>query len=115
MGDEEQIANLLLLMRSDSVPIYKQFTFTSGQTKNLGTVISMFDKHFEPVKNVIFERVKFNSIKQGSLSIHQFITQLQSQADNCDYGTIRDEMIRDRIVVGVCDDKLREYLIDVED
>ena len=118
MGAEEQIANLLLLMGSDSVPIYNQFTFHDtevGRTKTLVNVIAMFDKHFEPVKNVIFQRVKFNSMKQGSQSIHQFITQLQSQADNCDYGTMREEMIRDRIVVGVNDDKLRSYLIDVED
>ena len=118
MGAVEQIANLLLLMGSDSVPIFNQFTFhdtNEGQTKTLENVIAMFDRHFEPVKNVIFERVKFNSMKQATLSIHQFITQLQSQADNCDYGVMRNEMIRDRIVVGVNDDKLREYLIDVED
>lgn len=118
MGAEEQIANLLLLMGSDSVPIFNQFTFNEeveGQKRTLDNVIAMFDRHFEPVKNVIFERVKFNSIKQGTQSIHQFITQLQSQADNCDYGDMREEMIRDRIVVGVSDDKLREYLIDVED
>ena len=71
--------------------------------------------HFEPVKNLIYERVKFNDMKQGSLSIHQFITDVQTQADNCDYGTMKDELIRDRIVVGVNDHKLREYLIDIED
>ncbi|XP_067937197.1 uncharacterized protein [Watersipora subatra] len=118
MDADQQTANLLLLMGSDSVPIYNQFTFHAteeGRTKILDNVIAMFDRHFEPVKNVIFERVRFNSIKQGTQSIHQFITQIHSQADNCDYGTIRDEMVRDRIVVGVADDKLREYLIDVED
>ena len=47
-------------------------------------------------------------------SIHQFITQLQSEANNCDYGAMREEMIRNRIVVGVGDNKFREYLIDVE-
>ena len=47
------------------------------------------------------------------MAIHQFITALQSQTDVCDYGEMRDELVRDRIVVGVNDAKLREYLIDV--
>jgi len=60
-------------------------------------------------------RVKFNSITQGNNTIHQFITELQSQAANCEYGAVRDYLIRDRIVIGVNDSKLREYLIDLED
>ena len=47
--------------------------------------------------------------------MHNFITQVHTQTDNCDYGTIRDQLIRDRIVVGVTDNKLREQLMDVED
>ena len=52
MEEEEQIANLLMLMGSDSVPIYGQFTFDGGegQTKTLVNVLAMFNRHFEPVK-----------------------------------------------------------------
>ena len=65
MREEEQIANLLVLMGPESVPIYSQFEFDEAvdtRKKTLRNVISMFDKHFEPVKNVIHGRVKFNSI-----------------------------------------------------
>lgn len=118
MEEEEQIANLLLLMGSDSVPIYNQFTFhatNEGETKTLANVLAMFDRHFEPVKNVIYERVKFNSLRQEGKPIHQFITELQQQASLCDYGEVSNDLIRDRIVVGVDNSKLREYLIDLED
>lgn len=118
MSDDEQIANVLLLMGAESVPIYEQFIFDEGkedQKKNLTNVLKFFDRHFEPVKNVIYERVKFNSMVQGELSIHQFITNIQTQADVCEYGTMRLELIRDRIIVGVKDNRLREYLIDLED
>ena len=113
---EEKIANTLLLMGSESVPIYEQFVFsdTENERKTLANVLRMFEKHCEPVKNTIYERVKFNGLKQGELSIHQFITALQSQADACDYGEMRDELVRDRIVVGVNDAKFMEYLIDVD-
>ena len=118
LGEEEKIANALVLMGSESVPIYEQFTFSDtveGQKKTLDNVLKMFEKHCEPVKNVIYERVKFNSMRQGDMTIHQFITAIQSQADVCEYGDMRNDLARDRIVVGVNDQKLREYLIDVED
>ncbi|XP_067943108.1 uncharacterized protein [Watersipora subatra] len=118
MEDEEQIANLLMLMGPERVPIYDQFLFYAteeGRTRTLNNVIRMFDAHFEPVQNIIYEQVKFNSLRQSSMSINQFITQVHTQADNCDYVNMRDQLIRDRIVVGVSDNKLREQLIDIED
>jgi len=117
MSEDEKIANALVLMGSDCVPIYEQFSFDEGvenKMKTLANVLAMFADHCEPVKNTIYERAKFNSLKQGDMSIHQFITSLQSQADLCEYNTMRDELVRDRIVVGVNDAKLREFLINVD-
>ena len=117
MEEEEQIANMLLLMGPESVPIYQQFSFnTSTNKRTLVNTMALFAQHFEPVKNLIYERVKFNQLKQDqSQSIHQFIVSLQTQAENCEYGDMKNELIRDRIVVGVHDSKLREYLINIED
>ena len=64
--------------------------------------------------HILNERVKFIDIRQGNLSIHQFITAVQTQADNCDYRERRDKLVRGRIVVEVRNHKLREYLIDLE-
>lgn len=116
--EREKISNMLLQMGNESVPIFNQFTFNDDDDatrKTLENVIKLFDNYFEPVKNVIYERAKFNMLRQGEKSIHQYIVALQNQADQCDYGTVKDELIRDRIVVGVRDKRLHEYLIDVED
>lgn len=118
MTSEEQICNMLVQMGPDSVQIYEQFKYDEdkeAEKKNLANTITFFDAYFEPVKNVIFERAKFNCMKQGELSIHQFIVSLQQQATYCDYGTVKDDLVRDRVVVGVRDQKLREYLIDLDD
>lgn len=119
MSEEVKIANMLLLMGRDSVPIYNQFVFNESADatkKTLVNVIAMFDMHFEPVKNVIYERVKFNNLKQeANQSIHQFIVTVQTQAVSCDYGEpIVHELVRDRIVVGVRDSNLRDYLVDID-
>jgi len=62
----------------------------------------------------IFDHLALHSITQGNNIIHQFITELQSQATNSEYGTVRDDLIRDRIVIRVNDSELREYLIDLD-
>ena len=100
MTVDEQIGHMLMCMGSDAVPIYSQFTFSTteeNRKKKLANVIAMFDEYFEPVKNVIFERSIFNKIVQEpGQSLHQFIVKLQVQAENCEYGAMRDQLVRDR-------------------
>ena len=60
---------------------------------------------------MIYERARFNQRKQlEGESVDTFITALHSLAEHCMYGELRDEMIRDRIVVGLLDTALSEKL-----
>lgn len=121
-AQDVQVANLLMKMGVESIPVYNQFTwFKNGEDGELDdktyvNVLAKFDTYFRPVKNVIFERLRFNQIIQlQGQSIQDFITALQTQADNCEYTTMRDEMVRDRIVVGVRQAKLRQHLVDLDE
>ena len=50
----------------------------------------------------MFERPKFNSkSQQDKESVDNFITDLYCLAEYCEFGTLRDDLIRDRIVVGL--------------
>ena len=42
--------------------------------------------------------------------MEQFITSLYNLAENCEYGEMKGEMIRDHIIVGICDRALSEQL-----
>ena len=84
---------------------------STADHKKFDKVIEKFDAFFRVRKNVIFERAKFNQRIQGpDESVEQFITCLYSLSDTCKYGNLRDEMIRDRIVVGIRDRSLSERL-----
>ncbi len=62
-------------------------------------------------RNVIFERAKFNlQNQQENEPVETFITNLFSLAEHCKFGTLREELIRDRIVVGIQDKSLSEKL-----
>ena len=62
-------------------------------------------------RNIIYERARFNLRKQEEgESAALFIQDLNALAEHCGYGDLRDEMIRDRLVVGIRDRKLLERL-----
>ena len=62
-------------------------------------------------KNVILERARFNRCNQlPEESTEEYITVLYQLIDLCEYGNFKDEMLRDRLVVGICDTLLSERL-----
>ena len=62
-------------------------------------------------RNVIFEQAKFNLRKQlQDKTVDSFITDLFCLAEHCVYGQLRDEMIRDKLVVGLLDASLSEKM-----
>lgn len=44
-------------------------------------------------------------------SVENFITRLREKANTCEYGTLKDELIRDKIVLGVANDDIRRRLL----
>ena len=55
--------------------------------------------------------MKFNQrIQQERESVESFITELYALSETCNYGELTNEMIRDRIVVGVRDNAVAERL-----
>lgn len=67
-----------------------------------------FELYFVPQKNIIYERARFNQrVQQANETVDSFITAL---AENCSYGTLYDELIRDQLVVGLRDPSLSKRM-----
>lgn len=82
--------------------IFNMFKLTSNGQKNFDVVLKSSDNYFIPQRNVIFERAKFNSkIQLDGESVKDFATALHALADTCNFGELREELIRDRLVVGL--------------
>ena len=109
--EESQINTLIYAMGDQADDILTSFKLSTSQLKQYHTVKTKFDEHFVVRRNIIFERAKFNRRRQeDGETVDTFITALHALAEHCDYGTLKDEMIRDRIVVGLQDSKLSEKL-----
>ena len=63
--------------------------------------------NFQLRRNVIFGRARFNRRNQlEGESSEQYISELYCLVDNCNYGNLKDELLRDRLVVGIRDQGL---------
>ena len=106
-----QVDTLLYAMGSDADDVMLSFHLGEDDACDYGKVKDRFDHHFVKKRNVIYERARFNTRCQGKdESVDAFVTALHSLAQYCDYKELHDEMIRDRLVVGLRDAKLSEKL-----
>lgn len=84
---------------------------TVDQLKKYDTVKDQLTKHFIPRRNLIVERATFHKrVQESGESVDGFIKALYELIQHCEYGTLREELIRDRLVVGLRDQKLSEKL-----
>ena len=87
------------------------FGLSEENQKKYSVAREKFENHFVKRRNVIFERARFNSRKQlQDETVDSFITDLFCLAEHCAYEQLRDEMIRDRLVVGLRDASLSEKM-----
>ena len=87
--------------------------FEWGETDDdskIEDVLAKFHEYCEPRTQVIYERYRFNSRNQEpGESIASYLTELRTIAKNCQHESITpEEPLRDRIVLGIRDDKMRE-------
>lgn len=109
--DDKKIGTLLYCMGEAAEETLGSTSITAEQRKTYAGVIASFAAFFNVRKNVILERARFNRRSQNpDESVETFITSLYSLSADCAYGNLRDQMIRDRIVVGIRDHKLSERL-----
>ena len=59
---------------------------------------------------MIFERAQFNRKQALSETANDFITALFKFSETCEYGELCDQLIRDRLAVGIADAMLSEKL-----
>ena len=80
--------------------------------KTFDELIAVTKNHFNPKPSVIVERYKFNSkVRQPHQSVSQFIAELRHIAQHCDYGETLNDMLRDRLVCGINDDRIQRRLL----
>ena len=114
-GEDVQVATLLTVIGEEACEV--DFTFTGWEHvddhKKIQPVLKKFRQYCEPQKNIPFERYRFNRrCQEAGESYDHYRTALRKLAENCDFISITpDEILRDRLVFGIRDSKIRERLL----
>ena len=111
--EDVQCAILLHVIGEEAMEIYNTFQFATEEDRIKFDVFkSKFEEYVNPRKNTVFERYRFWEYKQQEgETVDQFITELKTRAKSCEFGDQNDSMIRDRIVFGVSDTRMKERLL----
>ena len=110
-SSENQVNTLVYTMGNVANIILSYFGLTDDEKKNYDMVVEKFERYFVKKRNVIFDTARFNQCKQEEgESVNDFVTALFCLSEHCQYGNLCEEMIRDRIVVGLRDSSLSEKL-----
>ena len=79
-------------------------------------LVKLMRDHLYPPPNSIAERFKFNTRdRQPSETIAQNVAVLRRLSEHCEYGATLDDMLRDRIVCGIKEEKIQQKLLSEKD
>ncbi|KAJ8044320.1 hypothetical protein HOLleu_07045 [Holothuria leucospilota] len=94
-----RVATLLSVMGKECFRLFQNLDMPEENRKKEDQIKEALQKYFEPTRNVIYERYKFNTADQlPNEGIDEYVTRLRHLSKSCDFGALTDDLIRDRIV-----------------
>ncbi|KAF6031496.1 DAB2IP [Bugula neritina] len=99
-SQEIQVATLLTLLGAQGQEIFRTFSLTNAERKNIETVKKAFTDHFAPQVKMVYERFKFHSrIQRPDETFEDFLTALRTLITTCNFhDDEQDNALMDRIV-----------------
>nr|XP_047123474.1 uncharacterized protein LOC124806518 [Hydra vulgaris] len=110
-NEDIQCATFLHMIGEDALRVYDTFVFTIEENDKLAPLVQKFECYFSPKKNITYERYLFNTCMQDSRLFTDFLIDLRNKAKTCEFGTLEESLIRDRVVCGINSKAARERLL----
>ena len=104
-----QVATLMTIIGPGAIDIYNTFKLEEEEEITINEILKLFREYFTPKRNTTYERYLFNKLvqKEGQ-SFEEFLTEIINQSNTCDFGVLKESLIKDKIVIGVTSEELRE-------
>lgn len=81
-------------------------------SKSFKELVELVQKHLQPPPSVIVQRFTFHSrSRRQEESISEFVVELRKVAEHCEFGESLNDMLRDRLVCGINDQRLQRRLL----
>eukprot|EP00731_Ephydatia_muelleri_P033589 Em0033g5a len=80
--------------------------------KTYDELIKLMAEHLSPKPPVIVQRYRFHSrVRHQGESVSVYVTQLKELARKCEFGDALNDMLRDRLVCGINDERVQKRLL----
>ena len=84
--------------------------------RTIEEIFEAFNKFYVGKTNETYERYIFNArFQEETENIDVYLAELRKLAKTCNYGTLEDDLIRDRIVIGINNEDIRRKLLEKAD
>jgi hypothetical protein len=116
--DDAVKANILLhVLGEEALGVYNGFIWGENEDKLKSTdIFKRLEEYCTPRTNVALERHKFYSrVQNAGESFDSFFTAVCNLSSTCAFGTLKDEMLRDRLVCGIRAESVRLRLLRTDD
>ncbi|XP_015594883.1 uncharacterized protein LOC107267542 isoform X2 [Cephus cinctus] len=116
-ASDKQAIMLLNLMGEVGQEALQNIPFNYPEEKeDIQILLEKFDEYFDPPKKESNERYAFfTRTRKPNESIENFIAGLQEKAKTCNFDSLADSLIRDKVILDTKDKLLRKLLLDTED
>ena len=84
--------------------------------KSYEDIIALITKYYSPEPSFIMQRFKFHSRTRGKgESVAEYVAALRQLSEFCNYGDKLLDMLRDKLVVGINDERIQRKLLTESD
>ena len=81
-------------------------------SKSYADLVQLVRDHYQPKPSPIVMRFRFNScIREQGESVASYIARLRQLTEHCEYGATLEDMLRDKLVCGIADERLQRRLL----
>jgi transposase InsO family protein len=110
--DSKRTIYFLTAIGETAYDLAKNLCFpTAPKDVTFDELIAKLKAHIEPRVFVAKERKNFDRLIQGSMSVIDFVVNLQSASKHCNFGESLDERLKDRFIAGCSNNKLVAKLL----
>ena len=96
------MATLLATIGKEALQIYCHLPLTEEEQKNSKEIIEKLEVYFKPKRNVICKRYMFFFYDQeANETFDAYLAALRRLPCSCEFGQLEEELIRDRMVLGI--------------
>ena len=111
-SEEQKMALLLHVVKSSAIEVYNTFDSTNeASSETFANVLDKFEKYYNPKKNITYETERyifFTRNQESGEPVESFVTDLMLKAKTCEFLTLRDSLIKDRIVLCIISQRVNK-------